>query len=167
MCYFYVFLSFFFLFLPLMTEKDEKTSFQAETNDFDQRAACRAPFCWSKYTTTGGVTETDSFLLIKKTEWKCPFVTYKKSTFTIIKSCPFYKTSAFILLTATAKTFRFCIEANWLNNEWDNRLSGISSIVGKQKKRVNGMDLFLFFSLFWNLFWFLKDFILIKNNFKN
>ena len=49
-----------------MTEKYEKTSFHAETNDFDQRTACRAPFCWLKYTTTGGVTETDSFLLIKK-----------------------------------------------------------------------------------------------------
>ena len=101
------------------------------------------------------------FLLIKKTEWKCPFVTYKKSTFTIIKPCPFYKASAFIFLTATAKTFRLCIE-------WDNRLSGISSIVGKQKKRVNGMDLFLFFFSFSrNLFWLLKDFIMLKTNFKN
>ena len=158
---FCVIFMFFFLFLPLMTEKYEKTSFQAETNDFDQRTVCRAPFCWSKYTTTGGVTETDSFLLIKKTEWKCPFVTYKKSTFTIIKPCPFYKASAFIFLTATAKTFRLCIE-------WDNRLSGISSIVGKQKKRVNGMDLFLFFFSFSrNLFWLLKDFIMLKTNFKN
>ena len=39
-----------------MTEKDEKTCFNAETNDFDQRTACRAPVCWSKYTTLGGPT---------------------------------------------------------------------------------------------------------------
>ena len=35
-----------------MTEKDEKTCFNAETNDFDQRMACEAPVCWSIYTTS-------------------------------------------------------------------------------------------------------------------
>ena len=32
-------------------EKDKKTCFNAEKNDFDQPMACRAPVCWSKYTT--------------------------------------------------------------------------------------------------------------------
>ena len=32
-------------------EKDEKTCFHTETNDFDQCSACRAPVRWSKYTT--------------------------------------------------------------------------------------------------------------------
>ena len=42
------FFSFSFLF-PLVMEKDEKTSFNAETNDFDQQTACEAPIRWSKY----------------------------------------------------------------------------------------------------------------------
>ena len=32
-------------------EKDEKTCFNAETNDFDKQTACGAPICWLKYTT--------------------------------------------------------------------------------------------------------------------
>ena len=43
------FLSFFCLFLPLVTEKDEKNCFNAETNDFDNQTAL---VCWSKYTAT-------------------------------------------------------------------------------------------------------------------
>ena len=31
-------------------EKDRKTCFNAEKNDFDQQMACRVPVCWSKYT---------------------------------------------------------------------------------------------------------------------
>ena len=34
--------SFFFL---LVTEKDKKTRFNTETNDFDQQTACGAPIC--------------------------------------------------------------------------------------------------------------------------
>ena len=30
---------------------DGKLHFKAETNDFDQQTACRAPLCWLKYTT--------------------------------------------------------------------------------------------------------------------
>ena len=37
-------------FFPLVTEKDEKTCFNAETNDFNQRTACRAPVRWLIYT---------------------------------------------------------------------------------------------------------------------
>ena len=51
LCYFCAFLAFFFLFLPLVTEKDEKTCFKAETNGFDQQMVCGAPVRWSKYTT--------------------------------------------------------------------------------------------------------------------
>ena len=40
--------SFFFL---LATEKDEKTCFPAETNDFDQQTVCGASIRWSKYKT--------------------------------------------------------------------------------------------------------------------
>ena len=49
----------FLLFFPFVTfvtfvmEKDGKTCFNAETNDFDQRMACEAPICWLKYTTYG------------------------------------------------------------------------------------------------------------------
>ena len=44
-------LSFLFsFFFPLVTDKDEKTYFHTETNDFDQPTSCGAPFCWSKYT---------------------------------------------------------------------------------------------------------------------
>ena len=42
-----------FLFCPFVMGKDEKICFNAETNDFDQRMAYRAPACWSKYTTVG------------------------------------------------------------------------------------------------------------------
>ena len=42
---------FFFLsFFPLVKEKDEKFCSNPEKNDFDQRMACGAPVCWSKYT---------------------------------------------------------------------------------------------------------------------
>ena len=43
-------LSFFFLF-PFVMQKDGKTCFNAETNDFNQQMACGAPVLWSKYTT--------------------------------------------------------------------------------------------------------------------
>ena len=46
-CYFCALLSLF----SISMEKDEKTCFNADTNDFDQRMARRAPVCWSKYTT--------------------------------------------------------------------------------------------------------------------
>ena len=36
---------------PLVTEKDRKTCFHTETNDFNQQTACGAPICLSKYTT--------------------------------------------------------------------------------------------------------------------
>ena len=51
LCYFCTFLSFFFLF-SLVTEKDEKTCFHTETNDFDQQMGAPQAFRWSKYTTT-------------------------------------------------------------------------------------------------------------------
>ena len=34
-----------------VTEKDRKTCENTEKDDFDQQTACRAPVCWSKYTT--------------------------------------------------------------------------------------------------------------------
>ena len=40
-----------YFFVSWVTEKDEKTCFNAETNNFNQRTACRAPIWWSKYTT--------------------------------------------------------------------------------------------------------------------
>ena len=40
-----------FLFFLLLMEKDKKTYFFAEPNDFDQQTACRAPVSWLKYTT--------------------------------------------------------------------------------------------------------------------
>ena len=53
-CMFLCGFPFFFLsFFPLLTEKYEKTCFNAKTNDFDPRTAYRAPVCWSKYTTLG------------------------------------------------------------------------------------------------------------------
>ena len=50
-CYFCALLSFFVVIFPLVMEKYEKTCINTKTNDFDQRMACRAPICWSKYTT--------------------------------------------------------------------------------------------------------------------
>ena len=43
--------AFLSLCFPLVREKDEKICFYAETDDFNQPTACRAPFRWSKYTT--------------------------------------------------------------------------------------------------------------------
>ena len=40
----------FSFFFPFVTEKDEKTFFNTEINDFDERTVCGAPVCWSKYT---------------------------------------------------------------------------------------------------------------------
>ena len=37
--------------IPFVTEKEEETCFNAETNNFDQQTACGAPVWWSKYTT--------------------------------------------------------------------------------------------------------------------
>ena len=46
------FLGFLFFFLfPFVMQKDGKTCFNAETNDFNQQMACGAPVLWSKYTT--------------------------------------------------------------------------------------------------------------------
>ena len=45
-------LSKLFSFFPFVTEKDEKTCFTAEKNDFDQQTVCGAPLRWSKYTTS-------------------------------------------------------------------------------------------------------------------
>ena len=46
-------MAFLFSFsFPLVTEKYEKTCLNAKKNDFDQQMLCRAPVCWSKFTTT-------------------------------------------------------------------------------------------------------------------
>ena len=42
---------FFLSFFPFVTEKDEKTCFDTETNDFDQQTACGVRICWLKYAT--------------------------------------------------------------------------------------------------------------------
>ena len=42
---------FFFLSFSVSDGKDEKTCFYAETNDFNQQAACGAPVRWLTYTT--------------------------------------------------------------------------------------------------------------------
>ena len=55
MCYFCIFFSFFVLFLLVM-DKDKKTYFNAESNDFDQQTACGALVCWSKYMSTKAVS---------------------------------------------------------------------------------------------------------------
>ena len=34
-----------------MAEKDEKTCFHAQKNDFEQQTACEAPIRWLNYTT--------------------------------------------------------------------------------------------------------------------
>ena len=47
---FCTFLSIFYLF-PFVTEKDGKTCFNTETNDFYQQMVCKALVRWSKYTT--------------------------------------------------------------------------------------------------------------------
>ena len=45
-------LSFLFpFFFPYVMEKDKKTRFKQKKKFFDQRTACGAPICWSKYTT--------------------------------------------------------------------------------------------------------------------
>ena len=49
-CFSLLFLHFPFFFLLVM-EKEKKACFHAETNDLEQQKACRAPICWSKYTT--------------------------------------------------------------------------------------------------------------------
>ena len=49
--YFLRFPVFFLSFFLFVMEKDGKTCFNTETNYFDQRKACGAPVCWSKYTT--------------------------------------------------------------------------------------------------------------------
>ena len=50
-CFFVLFLR--IPFFRLVTEKDKKTCFNAETIDFDQGTACEAPIRWLKYTTEG------------------------------------------------------------------------------------------------------------------
>ena len=53
-CFFMLILHFLFFFLSfflLVTEKDKKTCFNAETNDFHQRTVWWTLVCWSKYTT--------------------------------------------------------------------------------------------------------------------
>ena len=47
---FYVIFCTFFFFFPFVTKKTEKLVLVSK-NDFNQRLACGAPVCWSKYTT--------------------------------------------------------------------------------------------------------------------
>ena len=42
---------YFLCFSPVCDGKRWKTCFNAKTNDFDLKKECRAPICWSKYTT--------------------------------------------------------------------------------------------------------------------
>ena len=64
------FQSCFFLFFPFVTEKDEKTCFNAETNNFDQQSACRAPVHRSKYTTSKS-RQKSILVLSKESKKKC------------------------------------------------------------------------------------------------
>ena len=47
-----MFLCYYMHFFTFVTEKDRKTLFYRQENDFDQGMACGAPICWSKYTTS-------------------------------------------------------------------------------------------------------------------
>ena len=51
LCMLFVRFPFFFVSFLLVTEKDKKTCFYAETNDFNQQMVCRTPVYWLKYTT--------------------------------------------------------------------------------------------------------------------
>ena len=49
----------FLSFFPFVTEKEEKTCFNSETNDFDQGMLCGAPVHCSKYTKGVGALRGD------------------------------------------------------------------------------------------------------------
>ena len=51
-CCYDMFLCYYMHFFTFVTEKDRKTLFYRQENDFDQGMACGAPICWSKYTTS-------------------------------------------------------------------------------------------------------------------
>ena len=45
-CVIFAFSFLFSFFFLLVMKKDEKTCFNAKTNDFDQPTVCKAPVCW-------------------------------------------------------------------------------------------------------------------------
>ena len=51
-----------------MEKVTERSCFNTETNDFDQPIACRAPVCWSKYTTPLFVWRIHECSLIKSNQ---------------------------------------------------------------------------------------------------
>ena len=51
-----------------MEKVTERSCFNTETNDFDQPMACRAPVCWSKYTTPPFVWRIHECSIIKSNQ---------------------------------------------------------------------------------------------------
>ena len=51
-CFIWCFPFFLVSFSSVSDGNIQKSCFNAETNDFDQRTACRSLVCWSKYTTS-------------------------------------------------------------------------------------------------------------------